>query len=138
MSGTKDITALASLIKGKKQEVTATPLPQEASRPAEAATETTETGAARKASPRKRKTSDPSSLTQFMTLVEEINQVGEEFDNTGILYVDGDIHEVLKLLKTNCKLKISSLGNYLLKAWIEENQAAINAALVKKRNKFLD
>lgn len=94
---------------------------------------------AKKKQPKKKaKASDKDKqVTSFYAMIEEINAI-EEFDHTGMVYIDSDIHDVLKKLKNTTKLKIYSLANHLFATWIEQHQEAINEVINKpKKNKFL-
>ncbi len=76
-------------------------------------------------------------VASFYAMIEEINAI-EEYDHEGMVYIDSDIHDVLKKLKNSTKLKIYSLANHLFATWIEQHQEAINDVINKpKKNKFL-
>lgn len=82
-------------------------------------------------------TGQDQQVTSFYAMIEEINAI-EEYDHEGMVYIDSDIHDVLKKLKNTTKLKIYSLANHLFATWIEQHQDAINQVINKpKKNKFL-
>lgn len=82
-------------------------------------------------------TGQDKQVTSFYAMIEEINAI-EEYDHEGMVYIDSDIHDVLKKLKNTTKLKIYSLANHLFATWIEQHQEAINQVINKpKKNKFL-
>ena len=78
-----------------------------------------------------------ASLEVFQGMIEEINAL-EGYDHEGMVYVDSEIHEVLKRLKSSSKLKIYHLANHLFSEWIKKNQEAINEIINQpKKNRFI-
>ena len=85
----------------------------------------------------KAKKDKAASVEALQSMIDEINAL-EGFDHEGIDYIDSEIHEVLKRLKSSSKLKIYNLTNYLFSEWILKNQDAINDIINQpKKNRFI-
>lgn len=59
----------------------------------------------------------------FVELREEIKQT--PIDKKVITYIDKDLTEVLGLIKTKCKIPISSLLSHIVQDWVETNKKEI-------------
>jgi hypothetical protein len=72
--------------------------------------------------------------------VDQIKQYNsrKEYQMDRFIYVDSDIHEVLRKIKSNTRLKISHLASALLEEFILKHKSEIQELLSKKQNKFLD
>ena len=75
-------------------------------------------------------------VKRLKSLVEEVNKI-DHFNISEPVYIDSDIHEVLKKLKVGTKLKISSLVSYLLEEFLNKNREAIIELTKTKTNKYL-
>ncbi|UZS00004.1 hypothetical protein [Chondrinema litorale] len=64
----------------------------------------------------------------------------QEFSLTEAVYIDREIHEVFKKLKSSSQLKIGTFISYLLEQFIRENINEISEIINKKqvKNKFLN
>ncbi|MBT34137.1 MAG: hypothetical protein CMO01_31120 [Thalassobius sp.] len=64
----------------------------------------------------------------------------QEFSLTEAVYIDREIHEVFKKLKSSSQLKIGTFISYLLEQFIKENINEISEIINKKqvKNKFLN
>lgn len=84
-----------------------------------------------------------SGLTQFANFEELYNTLKSEkdsfsFDNKKIVYVDGDIGDILDLLKKNGKININTFVSYLLQQFILNHKGIVQELREKKENRFLD
>lgn len=84
-----------------------------------------------------------NGLTQFANFEELYNTINSEkdsfsFDNKKIVYVDGDIGDILDLLKKNGKINISTFVSYLLQQFILDHKGIVQELREKKENRFLD
>ena len=72
--------------------------------------------------------------------VDQIKQYNsrKDYQMDRFIYVDSDIHEVLRKIKSNTRLKISHLASALLEEFILKHKSEIRELLSKKQNKFLD
>jgi formyltetrahydrofolate synthetase len=74
------------------------------------------------------------------TFVDRIKQYNSrrDYQMDRFIYVDNDIHEVLRKIKSSTRLKISHLASALLEEFILKHKSEIQELLAKKQNKFLD
>lgn len=74
------------------------------------------------------------------TFVDRIKQYNSrrDYQMDRFIYVDSDIHEVLRKIKSSTRLKISHLASALLEEFILKHKGEIQELLSKKQNKFLD
>jgi len=74
------------------------------------------------------------------TFVDRIKQYNSrrDYQMDRFIYVDSDIHEVLRKIKSSTRLKISHLASALLEEFILKHKVEIQDLLSKKQNKFLD
>jgi len=74
------------------------------------------------------------------TFVDRIKQYNSrrDYQMDRFIYVDSDIHEVLRKIKSSTRLKISHLASALLEEFILKHKSEIQELLAKKQNKFLD
>ncbi len=79
-------------------------------------------------------TSDKSDLLE---LISKINQ-RNEYNTEGCVYIDSDIHDLLRQIKVRKKLKIGYLVSWLIEQFIIEHKQEIAALLKPKENRFID
>ena len=71
----------------------------------------------------KLKDADVEIPKYFETLRDEIK--GKHIETKVITYIDKDLTEVLGIIKTKCKIPISSLLSHIVEEWIETHKTEI-------------
>lgn len=87
-----------------------------------------------------KKTNSKVSVSNKVKSIEEIIEESnaQEFEIGDVVYIDKDIHDILKKLKGASQLKISSFVSFLLEEYIRDNIEDIKKIINKKnKNKFL-
>ena len=79
-------------------------------------------------------TSDKSDLLE---LISKINQ-RNEYNTEGCVYIDSDIHDLLRQIKVRNKLKIGYLVSWLIERFIQEHRENIASILKPKENRFME
>jgi len=87
----------------------------------------------------KKKGKTPSGLkhSKLKTIFSEVAK-NEEYNTEACVYIDSDIHDVLRQLKSRTKLRIGPFISWLTEAFIREHQKEIIAILKRKTNRFID
>jgi hypothetical protein len=62
----------------------------------------------------------------------------DDFNTDACVYIDSDIHDVLRQLKGRTKLRIGPFISWLLERFILEHQAGISELLKPKANRFIE
>ena len=74
--------------------------------------------------------------TKFLDLISNINN-HNEYNTDGCIYIDSDIHDLLRQIKVRKKLKIGYLVSWLIEQFIMEHKQDIAALLKPKENRFM-
>jgi hypothetical protein len=87
----------------------------------------------------KKKDKTPSTVkhSKLKTIFGEV-ATKEEYNTDACVYIDSDIHDVLRQLKSRTKLRIGPFISWLAEAFIREHQKEITALLKRKANRFID
>ena len=75
--------------------------------------------------------------TDFLDLISTVNQ-RNEYNTEGCVYIDSDIHDLLRQIKVRRKLKIGYLVSWLIEQFILEHKQEIAALLKPKENRFME
>lgn len=75
--------------------------------------------------------------SQFEDLVMKVNQ-RNDFNSDGCVYIDSDLHEVLRHMKLRNKLKVGYLVSWLIEQFILEHHKDIAVLIKPKENRFMD
>lgn len=86
--------------------------------------------------PLKRTTTKKPKKTSFNQLISELNN-RKDFNCIGGVYIDEDLHELLRQLKLRKKLKIGNFVSWLIEQYVVEHQDEISTAVRRKQNKYL-
>ena len=62
----------------------------------------------------------------------------QEYNTNACVYIDSEIHDVLRLLKTRTKLRIGPFISWILEGFINEHKGEIAKLLKRKTNRFID
>ena len=75
--------------------------------------------------------------TDFLDLISTVNQ-RIEYNTEGCVYIDSDIHDLLRQIKVRNKLKIGYLVSWLIEQFILKYKGDITSLLKPKENRFMD
>jgi hypothetical protein len=75
--------------------------------------------------------------TDMDAAIAEVQQ-RDDFNTDACVYIDSDIHDVLRQLKGRTKLRIGPFISWLLERFIREHQASISELLKPKANRFIE
>lgn len=74
--------------------------------------------------PKKKTKQSKNDVPEFFKILKtEIND--KKIDDKVITYIDKDIIEVLSLIKTRCKIPMSTLLTHIVEEWIKEHKSEI-------------
>jgi len=83
----------------------------------------------------------PKKSTIHATRIEELMSTinnRDDFNSNGCVYIDTDLHEVLRHLKLRKKLKVGYLVSWLIEQFILEHHEDIATLIKPKGNRFMD
>ena len=86
--------------------------------------------------PVKKSTSKKSKKTSFSQLIDELNK-RKDYNCIGGVYIDEDLHELLRQLKVRKKLKIGNFVSWLIEQYVLEHQEEISTAIRRKQNRYI-
>ena len=75
--------------------------------------------------------------TDFLDLISKINN-HIEYNTEGCVYIDSDIHDLLRQIKVRKKLKIGYLVSWLIERFIQEHRENIASLLKPTENRFME
>ena len=75
--------------------------------------------------------------TDLLDLISMVNQ-RNDYNTEGCIYIDSDIHDLLRQVKVRSKLKIGYLVSWLIERFILEHKGDIAALLKSKENRFME
>ena len=70
-------------------------------------------------------------------IISEVNEK-EGFDTNACVYIDSEIHDVLRRLKARTKLRIGPFISWMLEGFIQEHKEEIAGLLKPTANRFID
>ena len=73
----------------------------------------------------------------FLNLISTVNQ-RNEYNTEGCVYIDLDIHDLLRQIKVRKKLKIGYLVSWLIEQFIQEHKENIASLLKPVENRFME
>ena len=79
----------------------------------------------------------PVAPLPFNELLMHVNN-RDDYNSGGCVYIDSDLHEILRHIKLKNKLKVGFLVSWLIEQFVVENQQDISDLLKVKKNKYMD
>jgi hypothetical protein len=95
----------------------------------------TETQNAGKVKKKKGKVSNVKTQDMDIVIAEVLQR--DDFNTEACVYIDSDIHDVLRQLKGRTKLRIGPFISWLLEGFIREHRTDITELLKPKANRFI-
>jgi hypothetical protein len=75
--------------------------------------------------------------TGLLELISKVNQ-RNDYNTEGCIYIDSDIHDLLRQIKVRKKLKIGYLVSWLIERFIQEHRENIASLLKPAKNRFME